>query len=227
MTVIRTYASGQESASTLVNCGEVLVFLGHTEFGWGEDPEGVEVIFYTFEDEYVGERTNVPRQDPMHHMHELPEEVWKPFEEDFGEWGTFAVIKGPLYRLQGMFVQWAGSLMVSLDPSGYLPGGDDTYFDYWPSGMEGLRGFAKDLDAIHEADTVLYEGDSFLGVYDTVLLDFLVNEKLRNKDDWLWEHIPDLIAELAGDYSMTKAECTDYICALAQVKARRKDVHAT
>lgn len=228
MTVMRTYVrEGDNSPCTSVNMAEILVYFGHTEFSWGEDPEGVTLTYYTFDKEDLGDQVNYPRKDPLHDMRTLPEEVYKPFEEDFGEWGTFVMIDGPLYTIQQMFTAWAASMMVSLDPSGYLPGGDDTYFDYWPSGMEGLRGLAIDLDAIHKGSTILYEGDSFLRVYDHVLTDFLVGEWERRDDridnDWLWEHVPGLIAELAGDLGITQAECTDYIIGIG--KARQLHVH--
>lgn len=205
MTIIRTYHD-KTGGSTLLNSAEILVFLGHTEFSWGTDPEGLTFKYYTFEEEYWGEKVNIPRQDPLHNMKDLPEEVWKPFEENFGSWGTFVVIEGDLYAMNQLFTHWAGAMMISFDASGYLPGGDDTYFDYWPSAMEGLRGLAIDLDAIH-ANEPFYKDPGFLGVYDHVLFDFLVNEYTKRTDrvddDWLWEHVPDLVNQWAEDKRTT------------------------
>jgi hypothetical protein len=221
MTVIRQWTVPWNSDPTQqVQHAEVLVFLGHAEYSWGT-VEGLKETYYTFDPDELAEPAD-ERFKRSEDMRSLPEEVWKPFEEDYSGWGTFVMLEGTLQDHHRAFEGWAASLMCSLDPSGYKPGGDDDYFDYWPSGMEGLRAYAIDLDEAFKTYgfSDFYTDPGFLGVYDNVLLDFLVREYMKEPDRLLWEHIPDYIVELAVDYNMTKAECADYIVGIAKAGTR-------
>jgi hypothetical protein len=221
MTVIRQWTVPWESdPAQQVQHAEVLVFLGHAEYSWGT-VKGLKETYYTFDLEELAEPTD-ERFKKSEDMRSLPEGVWKPFEEEYSGWGTFVMVEGTLFDHHRAFEGWAASMMCSLDPSGHKPGGDDDYFDYWPSGMEGLRTYAIDLDEVYKAYGFgdFYTDPGFLGVYDNVLLDFLVREYMNDPDRLLWEHIPDYIEELAQDYKMTKAECADYIVGIAKARTR-------
>lgn len=83
------------------------------------------------------------------------------------------------------FRDLASQLLPSLDPFGYTPGGDDDYYDYYPSGMRLLREFAIDLDQIFSKDIEKYGPDkgkpryNFLRVYTFVAADFIRHELSR------------------------------------------------
>lgn len=108
--------------------------------------------------------------------------------EDEG-WTTLVRISGQWTGLLYAFKDLAARLMPSLDPSGYTPGGDDDYYDYYPSGMRLLHEMALDLTEILAQGSVTF-GDHYadpgpLGVYFAVVADYLRREANRWKPNYI------------------------------------------
>lgn len=180
--------------------------------------------YYTLDTDNWGSKDNVKDLRTSN----VPITVWKPLEDEYGSWGTFLTVEGLLYGHFEAFSVFAGTLMPSLDPSGYRPGGDDDFFDYYPSGLDALREYALDLDELnrtkHKGMSSFYMKPGFLGVYHNVLLDFFVREARRpgncdtDPNGWLWEHVPDLVKELATDKGIEMEDVIDYVNAIAALK---------
>jgi len=184
---------------------EVFFDLRHGEYPFPTDQLDAE-IYHHIEDDV--DRDWAERKG-FKDAADLPEDLIDTIDEDLRNWGTPIIVKGPLGLHASAFQLFAGKLMPSLDPSGYTPGGDDDYFDYWPGAMEALREYAVMLDELHEGQS-FYEKPGFLGVYHNVLVDFLTREVDR-REDWQWEHIPQYIEELAEAWGSSYDKVVDYI----------------
>jgi hypothetical protein len=199
--------------------GTMLLNVRHGEYHWGQ-VEGIKETVYTLsaQEEEEGNGTFIGNST-------IPEEHWEAWKQD--DWGTVILIEGPFFRIVEAFQKLAAALMPSLDPSGYTPGGDDDFFDYWPGGMECLREFAIDLRSLVPDDGLVgafYAKPGFMGVYRAVQVDFLVREYLRNvkdpgqRGDWVGEIIEDHVKELATDCNIKEDNVIHYISDLGEIK---------
>lgn len=150
---------------------------------------------------------------------ESPNNWLTPGDRDDVEWTTLLRLTGAFHTHMQSFMLTAATLTPSLDPTGYTPGGDDDYFDYYPSGLRMLREWAIDLDEHAKTITFndFYANPGFLGVYHNVLKDFLRREKARdtvidiNKPWYDQEEVTERIDELAKDLDRPRSVIIEMI----------------
>jgi hypothetical protein len=204
MTIVRAWEVPWDSdPGQTIKYAELQLNMGHTEYSFPLDE--FDFSFYSADED---------DQPEMKPLTELP----RPQGIDPDDWGTYLVFSGTRYHLKNAFVHLAAQLMPCLDPMGYRPGGDDDYFDYWPSGMEALKAFAKDLDQLFQDTTSIKF--NFTKIYFLVLQDFLVREVRLYSDDLErgglnWEHVPEYVGELAEYLDKTINYTVTYIKRLA------------
>jgi hypothetical protein len=187
----------------------ILIDGGHTEYSPIETYQKptLEVIAIGMQndlDEDIEENFDLAMK-----LAESPNNWLTPGDRDDASWTTLLRLSGSIYAHSTSFTLTAATLMPSLDPTGYRPGGDDDYFDYYPSGLRMLREWALDLEEATKGVNY-YKAPGFLGVYHNVLRDFLHREKHRDTviditQPWYeQEEVTERIDELARDLNVSR-----------------------
>jgi hypothetical protein len=187
----------------------ILIDGGHTEYSPIYVPD-FKVNAISMENDF---------DEPIHNnialaltLAESPNNWLTPGDPEDASWTTLLRLSGTFHVHLASFTLTAATLTPSLDPTGYTPGGDDDYYDYYPSGLRMLREWACDLDEAAKAYTYAdhYTKPGFLGVYHNVLKDFLRREKGRFDqavEHTTWDHMEEVeerINELAKDLNMPR-----------------------
>ena len=189
---------------------KLLLDAGHAEYGPANLADADTTVVY-----YHGDP-----DDPKLHPEERAQFIkflalaasspnnWLDQDED---WTALVVITGTIHAHVQLFKTLAAQLMPSLDPAGYTPGGDDDYFDYYPSGMRFLREWALDLQEIIQSLPRQFYGDPGpVAVYMNVAADFVRREAER------WVPNYSACANVGYDEFFTSEEANVYIPQLCE-----------